>query len=246
MLDITPGDSVVEVGPGIGFLTRHLQAQGAKVTAVELDAECVGALESMTMENVSITHGDFLRYDLTPLGKIKVVGNVPYQITTPILCYLFGEIGEPKPWFKNIERVVLTVQYEVAQRFVSSPGSKEYSQITLLTNYFAEAEIMQILPPASFYPAPRVTSAVVRFKPRTEPPVPCSNGKLLRQLIRAGFSQRRKMLKNNLAFLKMDEGSLNKIFSQLHLDPQSRAERLSLLQFARLTDAVEQVKGPVD
>lgn len=194
------------------------------------------------MENVSITHGDFLRFDLTPLGRLKVAGNVPYQITTPILCYLFGEIGEPKPWSPNIDTVVLTVQYEVAQRFVATPGVKEYSKITLLTNYFAQAEILKVLPSECFYPKPKVTSAVVRFTPLPAPAVTCINAKLLRQLITAGFSQRRKMLRNNLSFLKLGEKTLDKISSDLHLDPQSRAERLTLGQFARLADAVQSIR----
>jgi 16S rRNA (adenine1518-N6/adenine1519-N6)-dimethyltransferase len=199
-------------------------------------------LNEQTMENVSITHGDFLRFDLLPLGRLKVAGNVPYQITTPILCYLFGEIGEPKPWSHNIDSVVLTVQYEVAQRFVATPGVKEYSKITLLTNYFAQAEILKVLPSECFYPKPKVTSAVVRLTPFKAPAVTCTNAKLLRQLIKAGFSQRRKMLRNNLSFLKLDEKTLDKIYSDLHLDPQSRAERLTLGQFARFADAVQSIR----
>ena len=211
--------------------------------AVELDGECVDALKRLDLPDVDVVHGDFLRFDLNtqPLG-FKVVGNVPYQITTPILCYLFGEIGSPKPWFEKIEKVVLTVQYEVAQRFVAKPGTSEYSQITLLSNYFSEAEILYVLPPESFYPPPKVTSAVVQFKPLVKPPITCTNHKLLRQVIKAGFSQRRKMLKNNLSFLKCGAAEIDQVFKELHLEPQVRAERLSLCEFAKLTDALEQAR----
>lgn len=239
-LDIAPEDQVLEIGPGLGFLTQYLVGAGASVTAVELDQECVGALQLLSLPNLDISHGDFLRFDLaSQKHNLKVVGNVPYQITTPILCYLFGEIGAPKPWFNQLERVVMTVQYEVAERFIAKPGTGEYSQISLLCNYFAESEILFKLDSECFYPKPRVTSAVVRFTPLSKPPIECTNHRLLRQVIKAGFGQRRKMLKNNLSFLKLSSKQLDKVFYDLQLDPQTRAERLSLAQFAKLTDEVD-------
>jgi 16S rRNA (adenine1518-N6/adenine1519-N6)-dimethyltransferase len=241
-LDIAPGDNVLEIGPGIGFLTRFLTATGANVHAVELDWECVINLKDLALPNVTIHQEDFLQFDLASQpSHLKIAGNVPYQITTPILCYIFGEIGAPQPWSAKVDKVVLTVQKEVAERFVAKPGTSDYSKITLLTNYFSEAEILHILPPESFYPSPKVNSAVVRFTPLRKPPIECSNHKLLRQVIKAGFGQKRKMLKNNLSFLNQPLSALDKVFREMHLDPQTRAERLSLQQFAELTDRLEQV-----
>ncbi len=239
-LDIESGDSVLEIGPGIGFLTRFLIAKGANLHVVELDWECCINLKDLALPNVTIHQQDFLQFDLaTQPSHLKVAGNVPYQITTPILCYIFGEIGAPSPWFQNVDKVVLTVQKEVAERFVAKPGTSDYSKITLLTNYFSEAEILHILPPDSFYPAPKVTSAVVRFTPLKQPPIECGNHKLLRQVIKAGFGQKRKMLRNNLSFLQHPLSELDKVFREMNLDPQTRAERLSLQQFARLTDLLD-------
>ncbi|CAN5703119.1 16S rRNA (adenine(1518)-N(6)/adenine(1519)-N(6))-dimethyltransferaseRsmA [soil metagenome] len=239
-LDIESGDSVLEIGPGIGFLTRFLTAKGADLHVVELDWECCINLKDLALPNVTIHQQDFLQFDLaTQPSHLKIAGNVPYQITTPILCYIFGEIGAPSPWFQNVDKVVLTVQKEVAERFVAKPGTSDYSKITLLTNYFSEAEILHVLPPDNFYPAPKVTSAVVRFTPLKQPPIDCGNHKLLRQVIKAGFGQKRKMLRNNLSFLKLPLAALDKAFSEMNLDPQTRAERLSLQQFARLTDLLD-------
>jgi len=238
-LAVEPGDTVIEIGPGIGFLTKFLAECGVPVIGVELDNQCVTALNNDGMRNVSITHGDFLKFDLaTTDGALRIAGNVPYQITTPIIARLFGEIGQPKPWLDRIKKVILTVQYEVAKRLVAEPGDDDYSQITLLIDYFATARILRKLPPQDFFPAPDVNSAIVEFVPLEKPAVNCPNPRFLRQVIKAGFSQRRKMIKNNLSFLHCEEDSLVKAFDQANINPQSRAETLSLEQFAKLTDAL--------
>jgi 16S rRNA (adenine1518-N6/adenine1519-N6)-dimethyltransferase len=128
------------------------------------------------------------------------------------------------------------VQLEVAQRFVAQPNSREYSQITLLTNYFSEAKILFELSATEFYPPPKVQSAVVEFTPLAKPPIECTNTKLLRKLIKAGFSQRRKMLRNNLGFLHLSDEAIGQVFKELSLDPQIRAERLTLQTYAALTN----------
>ena len=194
----------------------------------------------MNMPGVEIHHQDFLQFDLTSIDcrSLKVVGNVPYQITTPIVARLFGEIGAPSPWITKIDSVVMTVQKEVAERFVANPNNKNYSQISLLIKYFAEAELLEVIPAESFVPEPNVKSAVVRMKPHLRVPIDCSDHKLLRQIIRAGFKQRRKMLKNNLSFLNLSEAELGALFASLKIDPMVRAERLSLDQFAKIANAV--------
>jgi 16S rRNA (adenine1518-N6/adenine1519-N6)-dimethyltransferase len=240
-LEVTRGDTLIEIGPGIGFLSKYLSDTGARIIAVELDSDAVSDLQEQLFPNFEVIHADFLQFDLDTIdGPFKVAGNVPYQITTPIVARLFGEIGEPKPWLHKIEKVILTVQLEVANRFCATPDTRDYSQITLLTNFFAEAKILAELSPEEFFPSPNVRSAVVEFTPFKEPPIRCNNYKLLRQLIKSGFSQRRKMLRNNLGFLKLTDAELASVFRELNLDPQVRAEKLSLqkyCQFANLIDA---------
>lgn len=230
---------MVEIGPGLGFLTRFLSDSQARTVAVELDRECVADLNELNLPHVEVVHGDFLQFDFDTVDStIKIVGNVPYQITTPIIAHIFGEIGEPKSWLSKVRSVVMTVQLEVAQRFVAKPGTKDYSQITLLVNYFATARIIATVPPISFYPEPAVNSAIVHFTPLAKPGVECSTTRLLRQVIRAGFSQRRKMLKNNLSFVRTPQEALLTAFEQANIDPQARAEQLSLQQFAKLTESL--------
>jgi 16S rRNA (adenine1518-N6/adenine1519-N6)-dimethyltransferase len=238
-LNIKPGERVLEIGPGLGFLTKVLSQSGAYLTAVELDGQCVRMLNELSLPHLSLIESDFLTCDLSKIlsEKTKVVGNIPYNITSPIIAKLLGEIGEPSPWLSAIDSIVLTVQREVALRLVASAGDDHYSQISLLIEYFAEAEMLFSIEPEEFYPVPEVRSAVVRIKPRLKPPIQCRNHKLLRQIIQAGFRQRRKMLKNNLAFLKLHQVEILAVFGRLNFDPQVRAERLSLKQFALLTDA---------
>ncbi|MBI4533639.1 MAG: ribosomal RNA small subunit methyltransferase A [Candidatus Melainabacteria bacterium] len=242
-LQLSPGDEVLEIGPGLGFLTHFLLADNARVTAVEIDGKCVRYLQDLQLPNLNVIHEDILKCDLRSLGvpKLKVVGNIPYQITSPIVAHLFGEIGQPAPWLDLIDTVVLTVQLEVAERFIATPGSKSYSQATILANYFAEASILEIIPARSFYPAPEVTSAVVRFIPLKKPAVCCKNPSLLRKVIQSGFRQRRKMLKNTLCVLELPPQVIKSALAELNLNPQVRAEKLSLTQLAMLADALEEV-----
>jgi 16S rRNA (adenine1518-N6/adenine1519-N6)-dimethyltransferase len=243
-LEISPGDRVIEVGPGLGFLTQFLLDKEASVVAVELDEQAVERLNNFRWGNLTIVHQDFLRFNLEdavpPAGRAKVAGNIPYQITSPILRMLFGEIDEPNPVLSKISSIVFTIQAEVADRFVAVPGTKQYSQITLLVNNFSKPEIIKRLPSESFVPPPEVQSAIVRLIPRESPAVSPRNPRLMRQIIQAGFRQRRKMLKNNLNFLSVDDTTLDAVFDKLNFDPQTRAERLSLQQFAMLADALDE------
>lgn len=241
-LDLQKDDHVLEIGPGLGFLTRFLSPHPIHLTAVELDAQCVDYLHNLKLPNTKLVHGDFLQQNLQPLcpggkQKLKVVGNVPYQITAPILRHVLGEISSPASWLPSIDRLVMTIQYEVAARFLAQPGSKDYSQITLLVNYHCQPELLQVVPAQSFFPAPEIRSAIVRLKVREKPAVECTNPVLLRRIIKAGFSSRRKMLKNNLSSI-LPMAQLTETFDKLNLDPQVRAERLSLSQFAMLTDTL--------
>lgn len=242
-LDLDENDHVLEIGPGLGFLTRVLSTTGATIYAVELDRNLVEKLEKQNLKGVNVIHHDFLDFDLSSLGakNLKIVGNIPYQITSPIIAKIFGEIGSPSPWLSSIERVVMTMQLEVAQRLVAKPGTKAFSQITLLKEYYFDAQILFTVPPECFYPVPEVNSATVFLDKLEAPPVSDTNIKLLKQIIRAGFRQRRKMLKNNLSFLKIDEATVKDVLKELNLNPLSRAEDLSLAKFAVLTNRIEEL-----
>lgn len=255
-LAIEADDHILEIGPGIGFLTRFLTASGAQVTAVELDRESISELKALNLPNLVIKHGDFLSYDIgsgrfrdkgstawtEPDGKqkIKVAGNVPYQITGLILGHLLGEIGQASVNLKQIDRIVLMVQKEVAERMVAQPGSKQYAQLSLLIQYHCSAQFVRAVPADLFYPAPKVDSAIVCLVPHDSPPVECENKKLLRRVIKAGFAQRRKMLRNALTSLGADQSTIDEVFRALRIDPQARAETLSLSQFALLTRALDE------
>lgn len=272
-LEIKPGETVIEVGPGIGFLTRLLTATGAKVVAVDLDRESIAVLNGMKLPNLELKHGDFLQFDLLSQDffrkrnaataeaaegaaegaaeaaikgpsattaepvRMKVIGNVPYQITGLIIGHILGEIDQPSKWLPYIDTVVITVQREVAKRLVARASDEDYSRASLMIEYFCEAEIVAQIPASDFYPQPRVDSAVVRMRPRKTPGVVCKDTKLLRQLIQAGFRQRRKMYRNSLSFLRLPPSEIDAVFKELSIDPLGRAENLSLNQFGMLADA---------
>lgn len=241
-LEIEPGNQIVEIGPGIGFLTKVLSTRGGTVHAIELDSRLSEKLSKQGLKSVKVINEDFLDYDLDLIeaDKLKVVGNIPYQITSPIIAKLFGEIGAPSKWLSRLDRVVMTIQMEVAQRLVAKPGTKAFSRISLLKSYYFDAEILFSVPPDSFYPVPEVTSAVVLLTPLKEPPISVKNMDLLRRLIQVGFKQRRKMIKNNLGFLNLDEATLRKLFQDLGISPDARAEDLSLTKFAQLVNKLDQ------
>lgn len=259
-LSLKKEDPVLEIGPGIGFLTRLLCEQSEQVSSVELDRESVNYLKSLKLPNLQIKHGDFLSYEiesgrfrqagtkgwqenpeaLSRIRNLKIVGNVPYQIIGLILGHLLGEIGTPASHLPSVERIVLTIQKEVGERMLAKPGSKTYAQLSLLINYFCQAEKILDLPAADFFPAPKVDSVVVRLTPFQEIPVQCANQKFLRRVIKSGFAQRRKMLRNALSSLGIKQEDLDKVFKSLNFDPQVRAESLSLQQFATLSDSLAQ------
>jgi 16S rRNA (adenine1518-N6/adenine1519-N6)-dimethyltransferase len=246
-LNAHDGDTVIEVGAGIGFLTRLLARTGANIIAVDLDRESIERLQAANYKNVEIKHGDFLRFDLNAeapaAGKLRVVGNVPYQITGLIIGHLLGELDKPSPWLQRIENIVLTIQYEVARRIIAPPGDSEYSRVSILVQQYCEVELVQRLPPSSFFPPPEVNSAVIRLVRRAQPAVACRNLQLMRQLVAAGFRQRRKMFRNALGFLRLPQSQVDAVFARLGLDPQVRAERLSLKQFAMLADAFDEMSS---
>ena len=231
---IKPGDAVLEIGPGIGTLTQGLAEAGAIVTAVEIDRRLIEVL-SKTLEgydNVRVVHGDILRIDISETvgaPQYKVVANLPYYITTPIIMGLL-EARMP------IDVLVTMVQKEVAQRMIATPGTKDYGSLSVAVQYYTKAEIMFIVKPDSFIPQPSVESAVIRCTILDKPPVQV-NEKIFFRVVKAAFAQRRKTLLNTLKTTGVPVEALKIILAAAGIDGTRRGETLSLDEFAALANA---------
>ncbi len=238
---ITKEDFVLEIGPGIGTMTQYLAEAAGSVCAVEIDRNLIPILHETLSgyENVSILNEDILKVDVAALVReknggrpMKVVANLPYYITTPIIMGLF-ESHVP------LRSVTVMVQKEVADRMKSGPGSKDYGALSLAVRYYAEAYLAANVPPNCFMPRPKVGSAVICLTCHKEPPVKVRDEKLMFRLIRASFNQRRKTLTNSLgnspeiAFTKEEIGAA---LEEMGLSPTVRGEALTLEQFAGLAD----------
>lgn len=240
-LALGPGDTVVEIGPGLGVLTQRLAAAGAPVVAVELDERLLPVLRETLApyRNVQLVRGDALEVDLDALvaahgGKspYKVAGNLPYNITGPLVARLLqGRLA--------IERLVLMVQKEVADRFVAQPGTKDYGSLTVLVQYRTRCQIVATASRRCFYPPPEVTSAVVQMVVHAQPPVKVLDEQIFFHVVRAAFAQRRKTLKNALkAQLGLDAEQWEHVMAAAGIDPQRRGETLSIGEFAALANAL--------
>ena len=238
--ELTEEDAVLEIGPGIGTLTQHLAERAGKVLAVEIDRALIPILEESLADydNVEILQGDILEQNLDELAEklggrpIKVVANLPYYITTPILMTLL-ESKLP------IVSITVMVQREVAERMQASPGGKDYGSLSLAVQYYAAAEIVANVPPHCFLPRPKVGSAVICLKKYREKPVQAENETLLFRIIRASFNQRRKTLVNGLKNAGFAKDKITAALQALELPETVRGETLSLAQFAALSAALQ-------
>lgn len=246
---LDPEAGVLEIGPGIGALTERLAMAAGQVVAVELDDRLIPVLSSLFSEqpHVHILHGDVMNLDLTRLlrdylgdcHRISVVANLPYYVTTPILMRL---LEEKLP----LDRIVIMIQKEVAERLTASPGSKAYGSITVAARYYAETEWVTKVPAHVFVPRPQVDSAVIQLKIREQPPVEVRDEALLFRVIRAAFGQRRKTLLNALstgAVLGQEKAILSRVLLEAGIDPKRRGETLSLEEFAFLSNRLDEVTG---
>lgn len=241
--EITEDDFVVEIGPGIGTLTQYLAASAREVAAIEIDDALIPILEDTlsAYDNVTVIHEDVLKVDLCKLAEeknggkpIKVVANLPYYITTPIIMGLF-ENHVP------VESITIMVQKEVADRMKTGPGSKDYGALSLAVQYYAKPELVANVPPNCFMPRPRVGSAVIRLTRHTEAPVEAEDEKLMFQMIRASFNQRRKTLVNGLGNapeLHIPKEMTTEILEEMGLSASVRGEALTLAQFAELSNRI--------
>lgn len=238
---VTKDDMVLEIGPGIGTMTQYLAEAAGKVVAVEIDRNLLPILQETLADydNVKVIHADVLSLDLEKLVQeenggrpIKVVANLPYYITTPIIMALF-EQRVP------LANVTVMVQKEVAARVKSGPGSKNYGALSLAVQYYAEPYIVANVPCNCFMPRPNVDSAVIRLTRYEEPPVQVKDEKMLFKIIRASFNQRRKTLQNGLnnsSELNFTKDQIAAAIAEAGFSPSVRGEALTLEQFAKLTD----------
>jgi 16S rRNA (adenine1518-N6/adenine1519-N6)-dimethyltransferase len=238
---VTPDDDVLEIGPGLGSLTRLLAANARQVTAVELDERLLPALRLVLADfaNTRLVQGDILRLnpaELMPSSGYQVVANIPYYITSAVFRHLLEAPVRPR-------NITLTIQQEVAERITAQPG--DMSLLAVSVQVYGAPRLALRLPAAAFYPAPKVDSAVVVTELFAEPAVPPEELKLFFQVVKAGFSQKRKTLRNALsAGLRLAPAETAALLASVELDPQQRAETLAVADWARLASAYAQLTPP--
>ncbi|MDE7074292.1 MAG: 16S rRNA (adenine(1518)-N(6)/adenine(1519)-N(6))-dimethyltransferase RsmA [Odoribacter sp.] len=237
---ITESDLVLEIGPGIGTMTQYLAENAREVVAVEIDKNLIPILNDTlsAYDNVTVLNEDILKVDISRIAQernqgkpIKVVANLPYYITTPIIMGLF-ESHVP------LDSITIMVQKEVADRMQVGPGTKDYGALSLAVQYYARPEIVANVPPGCFMPKPKVGSAVIKLSRYDNPPVSVKNEAFLFALIRASFNQRRKTLVNGLANgdLSITKDQILEALDKMNLSPSIRGEALTLEQFAKLSN----------
>ena len=233
--DLRDGEPILEIGPGIGTLTQGLAQSGANVTAIELDTRLLEVLDTTLAQydNVKIVHGDVLKLDVPSIMNhepFKVVANLPYYITTPIIMSLL-ESQLP------IERLVVMVQKEVALRMVAKPGSKDYGALSVAVQYYTKPDIVLDVPPKSFLPAPAVTSSVIRCVLRDKPSVDVIDERLFFRVVKAGFAQRRKTFANTMKTTGLSKDRIEELLAKANIDGQRRGETFTLQEFADVANA---------
>lgn len=244
---ITKEDCVLEIGPGIGTMTQRLAEEAGAVVAVEIDKNLIPVLADTlsAYENVTVINADILKLDLNRIVEehnggrpVKVVANLPYYITTPIIMALF-ESGMP------LASITVMVQSEVADRMQTGPGSKDYGALSLAVQYYAKPEVVARVPASCFLPRPNVDSTVVRLTRYEKPPVGTADEAFLFAVIRASFNQRRKTLANGLANaggLGVTRGQVEMVLADMGLSTMVRGETFTLERFAELSDRLLQMR----
>jgi 16S rRNA (adenine1518-N6/adenine1519-N6)-dimethyltransferase len=226
-------DVLLEIGPGEGALTRHLAAYGAALIVIDVDARVVDAMHALfPQENVEVLHGDFLKTDLPALAaahgaRLRIVGNIPYNITSPILFHVLDNR-------QAVVDLTIMVQKEVARRIVAGPGSAEYGILSVMCGYCAEPALLFDVSPNAFFPRPKVVSSVVRLRMQSGPAIPARDEAFFRAMVRSVFGKRRKTLRNSLAYFAAEAG--------VELPPlagmQRRPEELSIAELVELSNTL--------
>lgn len=235
--EVDSEDLVIEIGPGVGTLTAQLLKKAKKVVAIELDNDLIPILEQELGDNPNFTliHNDALKVDFNEVigeeKSVKLVANLPYYVTTPIIVKLLKD-------GYNFKSLTIMIQKEVAERMAAEPGNKDYGALSLLVQYYCNTEIVRKVPPACFIPRPKVDSIVIRLEKLDNPRVEVQNEKLFFDIIRNAFNMRRKTLWNGVKNIGLPKEKLEEAFSEANVDPKRRGETLSIEEFAALADAI--------
>ncbi|MEE9591073.1 MAG: 16S rRNA (adenine(1518)-N(6)/adenine(1519)-N(6))-dimethyltransferase RsmA [Thermodesulfobacteriota bacterium] len=242
--DIRPGDVVIEIGPGMGALTDALAISGANVIAIELDRDLVEELKEKysDIKDIEIICADALKVSYAEIAKrlkkkLKVVANIPYNISTPILFKLFKER-------EVFTALLLMLQKEVAERVVAVPGKKDYGALSVFSQFFADVNIEFQIPPTAFYPVPKVYSSIVRFDILDKPRVEVEDMEIFKRVVKAAFGMRRKMILNALKVLGLPGDILRSLLLESAIDPRSRGETIDIDRFGYLSNLLsKQIKN---
>ncbi len=242
--DITKDDIAVEIGSGLGFVTEHLVRLAKKVYAVELDEDMIREISKIDADNLEILHKDVLKTDFSQFGtNLKVVANIPYYITSPILAHLLGEIDDLDNKNRNsITRVVLTLQHEVARRLCADENSpsKEFGMLSVLAQFWSDVEYIQTVSSESFFPSPKVNSAIVRLTVRKEPMLKLNNYSFFRKVAKGCFATRRKNIKNSLINIGFAKNAVEKTLSDINISKKLRGEALSISKMGELAEKLKE------
>ncbi|OOM82110.1 ribosomal RNA small subunit methyltransferase A [Clostridium puniceum] len=239
--EVTDEDFIIEIGPGVGTLTAQLLMKAKRVTAIELDNDLIPILQEElgANENFDLIHKDALKVDFNELigeeKSVKLVANLPYYVTTPIILKLLKD-------GYNFKSLTIMIQKEVAERMNAEADCKEYGALSVLVQYYCNTSIIRKVPPTCFIPRPKVESIVIKLDRLEEPRVKPKDTNLMFELVRAGFNMRRKTLWNASKTLKVDKVKLEEAFAKSGIDPKRRAETLTLQEFATLSDCIYDVK----
>ena len=239
--EVNDEDLVIEIGPGVGSLTAKLLCKAKKVVSIELDNDLIPILQTELGEepNFKLIHNDALKVDFNEIigeeKSVKLVANLPYYVTTPIIARLLKEDYK----FKSL---TIMIQKEVAERIDAEPNCKEYGALSLMVQYYCNTKIVRRVAPSCFIPRPKVDSIVIRLDKLSEPKVKVENEKLFFDIIRSSFNMRRKTLWNGIKFLGLPKENLELAFEKAGIDPKRRGETLSLEEFAKLADEIYNIK----
>ena len=242
--EITKDDTVVEIGSGLGFVTEQLVKLAKKVYAIELDEDMIEELSKIEAENLEIIHQDILKTDLSRFGEnIKVVANIPYYITSPILAHLLGEVDDLDNKNRNsIRQIVLMVQYEVAKRLIADEKSpsKEFGLLSVLAQFWSDTNFIRKVNSKSFFPAPKVDSAIIKISVNKEPMLKLTNYGFFRKVVRGCFATRRKNIKNSLVNAGFSRNAVEKTLKDLSINENARGETLSIKQMGELSEKLKE------
>ncbi len=248
-LNLTQDETVVEIGPGSGFLTRYLVPPCGHLVGIEVERSMVKHLEVMFEGDPKVTlfAEDFLKFDFDRIEaeRFKVVGNLPYAISSPIIFKLIGELNDVDHKDRHrIDAITVMVQREVGERLTAKPGVKAFNHLSIAAQFYFDTELLIVAPPGDFYPSPNVDSAVVRFVPKAKPAADVADMALFASLVRLSFGQRRKTLRNNLKNIKTHRLASIEVFDtileELSIDGMLRPDQLSIEQYAGIANALYQ------